>query len=83
MGMMNIISTTHGYVITDELTFVKTFWLRHYNSQQECFFDAISTIVLMESIWGHTNNQTRRGRILLKAGIIREGFVGRPHKVKV
>jgi len=61
--MMHIIVTTHGYVITDGLTFVKTFWLRSYYTQQECFYAAIEAAILMETVWGHHNHQTIRGRI--------------------
>ena len=81
--MTHIISTTHGYVITDGLTFVKTFWIHTYGTRRECFYAAVSSAVMLESVWGHRNNQAHHGRIVRKAGIIREGLVGRPHKVKV
>ncbi len=81
--MTHIISTTHGYVITDGLTFVKTFWIRTYGNRRECFYAAVEAAVLMETIWGHHDDRPKRGRIVRKAGIIREGFVGRPYKVEV
>jgi hypothetical protein len=68
--MMLIISTSHGYVITDGMSFVKTFWTRHYESRQTCFYAAISSAALLENVWGLRNHQPIRGRIVRKAGII-------------
>ena len=68
--MTHIIFTTHGYVITDGLTFVKTFWISTYGNRQDCFYAAVSAAVLMETVWGHHNNQPKRGRILRRMGVI-------------
>jgi hypothetical protein len=74
---MHIISTSNAYVVTDGLTFVKTFLIRAYESRQACFFDAVTTAVLEETVWDHN----RRGRIVKKIGVIRERSVGRPHQI--
>lgn len=77
---MHIIATTHGYILTDGLSFVQTFLVNSYDTRQACLFAAISTAFTKETIW---NQHLHRGRIVKKAGIIHEGRIRRPHKIEV
>ena len=73
----------HGYIVTDGLSFVQTFLEQAYESKQDCFYAAVSIVILRETIWGHNTYRTQRGRIVRKAGIIRQQSVGQPvHKVQ-
>jgi hypothetical protein len=62
-----MITTVHGYVVTDGLSYVRTFLEREYDSRQACLYAAASTAILKETIWGNS----RRGKIVRKVGIIR------------
>ena len=69
--MMHIISTTHGYVITDGMSFVQTFLVNTYESRQACLYAAITVAIHHETLWCNRNNRIDRGRIVRKAGAIR------------
>lgn len=81
--MMHILSTTNGYVITDGVSFVQTFLVSAYESRRACLYAAISVAVCRETIWGHHNHHMQHGRIVRKAGIIREGHIRRQNKVQI
>ena len=74
---MHIISTSNGYVVTDGITFVKTFLFRSYESRQACFFAAVNDAIFEETVW----DRHRRGKIVKKIGVIRERFIGRPSQI--
>ena len=74
---MHIISTSNGYVVTDGITFVKTFLLQAYESRQACFFAAVTEAIFEETVW----DGQRCGKIIKKIGVIRERFIGRPSQI--
>jgi hypothetical protein len=76
--MMHIISTTHGYVITDGLSFVRTFLVNAYESRQACFYAALTLAIQQESVWCNRNHRPERGRIVRKVGVIRQQSVEQP-----
>ena len=67
---MHIFSTKNSYVVTDGISFVQTFLVRKYLSRQVCFYDATSTALLKETLYGFHNAITHRGRIVRKVGIV-------------
>jgi hypothetical protein len=76
---MHIISTANGYVVTDGLTFIKTFLVRAYGTRHACLVAAVSLALLEETVW----NGSSRGRIVKKIGVIRERSVGRPYQIEI
>lgn len=83
--MMHIFSTKNSYVITDGISFVQTFLVRKYSSRQACFFDASSTALSKETLFGFRNASTYRGRIVRKVGIVHgnQGPTWRQNQVQV
>lgn len=67
---MYIFSIKTGYIVTDGVSFVQTFFFRGYESRLACFIAAVDAVSNKETICGHHNKRLHHGKILRKAGTV-------------